>query len=251
MKSLTPDQLAAVVYADLFGYPLTVKEAKLWAIRKTRGENSAEKLAKAKEITIFLKQIPTVQAIFVTGSVGVNNAKAKADIDLMIVTLPDTLWLTRLIVFLAFKLTGKLKKPYCPNIFLDTNHLEIPDKNLYVAHEVLQAQCLYDRGDVARKWLEANAWTREYLPRAYKHKMNYVLCIKGYAGKDGIIHNTYPIPHSLLLPFELVAFLLQYLYMKNKMTSEQVGWGFALFHPNSLSKKVLRKFTRRLVKYTR
>ena len=42
---------------------------------------------------------------------------------------------------------------------------------------------------------------------------------------------------NLILPFELLAFLAQYLYMRPKMTNEKVGWGFAFFHPDQLGLK--------------
>ena len=49
------NQLAAVVYADIFNYPLTVKEAKLWAIRKVREKYSQEKFDRAVKIVSYLK----------------------------------------------------------------------------------------------------------------------------------------------------------------------------------------------------
>lgn len=229
------NELAAVVYADLFGYPLTIKEAKLWAIRKTRGGYSQEKEKLALKGVTFLKKIPTVEAVFLTGSTAAKNATKNADADLMIITKPNTLWLTRLIVF------KKLKSFVCPNIFLDTNHLEVRNKNLYTAHEVLQAKCLYDKNNINYLWLKNNSWTKEYLPRAY---MYHVSCIKYHAPKKFsfpkyIIHNT-----LYILP-ELLAFIVQYLYQKPKQSNEKVGWGYAFFHPNDLSEKILKKFEKK------
>jgi len=253
LKSLTRQsysKLAAVVYADLFGYPLTVSEAKLWAVRKVRQEISEQRIAEAKKPVSILKIIPSVQAIFLTGSVAAGNAKANADIDLMIVTLPGTLWLTRLIIFMGLKLLRKLKNPYCPNIFLDLNHLEILNKNLYTAHEVLQAQCLYDTGGVYRRWLIENKWVREYLPFVYRRQKSKVKGQNFKARSTKFLFFNWIFKFCLLI-FELPIFVLQYLYMRSGMTNESVGWGFAFFHPNNLSEKVLKKFDRRLVKYTR
>lgn len=238
--------LAAVVYADLFGYPLTAEEAKLWAIRKIREKYSQEKFNQAIEIIPLLKLIPTIEAIFLTGSVAAKNAKKTADIDLMIITSTNTAWLTRAVVFIILKIIKKFKNPLCPNIFLDLNHLEIKNKNLYTAHEILQAKCLYDKSNINFLWLEKNKWTKDYLPRA--HKMNYELSIKNYGYKKK--HNTYFIIHNSLVIFELIAFLFQYLYMKRKITNERVGWGYAFFHPNDFSEKVLKRFEQRLLKYT-
>ena len=226
--------LAAVVYADLFGYPLTVSEAKLWAIRKTREKYSQEKLQKTQKIIFWLKKIPTIQAVFLTGSVAANNAKKNADIDLMIITKPNTLWLTRLIIF------KYLKSFACPNIFLDTNHLEIMEKNLYTAHEILQAKCLYDRSNINFLWLKNNSWAKEFLPNIYNLK------IKNCKIKNSLKISNFKF--QILWPFEMIAFLLQYLYQKPKQTNERVGWGYVFFHPNDLSEKVLEKFEKNLKK---
>jgi hypothetical protein len=215
LTSSSYNQLAAVVYADVFGFPLTVSEARLWAIRRSREKNSQKLFDQAAAAAAILRKIPTIEAIFLTGSAAAKNAGKNADADLMIVTSPNTLWLTRLGVFLWLRLTRKLKNPLCPNIFLDTNHLAIKERNLFTAHEVLQVKCLYDRGRITEKWLAANRWTKDYLP----------------------------------LPFELLAFLAQYFYQKPKQTNEKLGWGYAFFHPDELSTKVLRKFERRLLKY--
>ena len=223
--------LAAVVYADLFGYPLTVSEAKLWAIRKTQEKYSAQKEKLALEGVAFLQKIPTVEAVFLTGSTAVKNATKNADIDLMIITKPNTLWLTRLIVF------KKLKSFACPNIFLDTNHLEIMEKNLYTAHEVLQAKCLYDRENINYLWLKNNSWTKEFLPNVYKLKIKNLKFIENFK---------FQISNYWLMPIELITFTMQWLYMKNKITNERMGWGYAFFHPRNLSEKIVADFEKKL-----
>ncbi|MBI3887892.1 hypothetical protein HY310_02385, partial [Candidatus Microgenomates bacterium] len=209
------NELAAVVYADIFGYPLTIKEAKLWAIRKKRVDYSREKYDQAREVGNLLIKIPTVEAIFLTGSAAALNAKKDADVDLLIITSANTLWLTRAVIFIILKIIGKFKNPVCPNMFLDLCHLEIKNKNLFTAHEILQAKCVYERNKTSKQWLDANKWAKEYLP----------------------------------IPFELVAFLIQYYYQKSKQSNEKISWGQAFFHPNDLSEKVLKKFDQRLLKY--
>lgn len=238
-NALNDNQLAAVVYADLFDYPLTIGEAKLWEIRKIRQEVSARKLIQAREIAWQLKVIPTIVGVFATGSVAANNAKKGADIDLMIITFPTTLWMTRLVVFIWLKLLGKLKNPYCPNIFLDLNHLEIQEKNLFTAHEILQAKCLYDRGEVERLWLQKNIWVKDYLPKAFEWRIKNCKSARNLKLE---------IKNRWLWPLELIAFGLQYWYMKSRITNERVGWGHAFFHPKRRGEKILRLLEKRLAK---
>lgn len=245
--------MLAEIYADLFDYPLTPSEARLWAIhlpsqprhikftprnltslRRQREKYAMVKSTIAVRASQRLSKIPTVAAVFLTGSVAAGNAKKGADVDLMVVTYPHTLWLTRLFIFSYLKITRQLKNPICPNIFLDTDHLNITQQNLYTAHEILQSQCLFDRGGVESFWLKNNAWTKKYLPNAYRSKFS---------------RDTTFLPKTqfqILLPFELIVFVFQYLYMKPKKTNERLGLGFAFFHPRDLSTEILAKFNSRL-----
>ncbi|MDO8514966.1 MAG: SpoIID/LytB domain-containing protein [bacterium] len=216
----------AHIYSGIFGYVLTAEEAKLWRINTAGITN--QKLELAKNITGKLKSIPFIEAIFVTGSVAVNNAKENADIDLMIITQPGTLWITRFLIAVYLKSKKIYKKIICPNIFLDTNHLEIEDKNLYTAHEVLQAKCLFDRSNIEQLWLAKNKWTRDYLPNAYPNSV-----IASVAKQSSNV---------VWLPLELLAYVIQYLFMKRKITNEHVGWGFAFFHPNQMAGKVVKRY---------
>ena len=258
------NQLAAVIYADLFGYPLTVSEAKLWAIRKVGEKYSLEKFNKATEIVNLLKLIPTIEAVFLTGSVAVKNAKKNADVDLMIITSSNTAWLTRGVVFLFLKIIKKFKNPICPNIFLDLNHLEIKEKNLYTAHEVLQAKCLYDKNNIEKLWVQKNRWTKDYLPNAYKHninKPNHPISNNSINTNQPRFDRGQPMTKLdigywilklwiLVIGFiEFCVFIPQYLYMRNRITNEQVGWGYMFFHPNDVAGKILGKFEQRLLKY--
>lgn len=255
--------MLAEIYADLFDYPLTPSEARLWAIRlpnpprhlkfiprhlislrRQREEISRRKKSLAATFTLQLRKIPTIISVFLTGSVAAGNAKSDADIDLLIITHPHTLWLTRLIIFSYLKLTHRLKNPICPNIFLDSNHLKITNQNLYTAHEVLQAQCLFDREVVESLWIKENQWTRRFLPNAYKHK------IRNTNIENRKISDSHSGFHALdlLLPLEFFAFITQYLYMKPKITNEHLGLGFAFFHPRDLSSEILAKFNTRIKK---
>lgn len=228
---MTKGEALAHIYSGIFGYPLTAKEAKLWRINTQKITDS--KLHLAKETVLKLKDIPFIEAIFITGSVAANNPKKDADIDLMIITKPNTMWLTRFLVAAYLKTRKLYKEIICPNIFLDTNHLEIEGKNLYTAHEVLQAKCLFDRSNIEQLWLTKNKWTREYLPKAWlKH-------VSGSTYQGSMFHAS---KYMLLFPVELLAFIFQYLFMRPKMTNEHVGWGYAFFHPNQMSDKVINRY---------
>ncbi|OGG05873.1 hypothetical protein A2872_02635 [Candidatus Gottesmanbacteria bacterium RIFCSPHIGHO2_01_FULL_42_12] len=238
---MTNSELLAHVYASIFNYPLNSKEAKLWRINLKK--TSEEKLYFAKKVAEDLQKISFIQAVFVTGSVSAGNANNDADIDLMIVTKPGTLWLTRVFVVSYLKRKKIYKQTVCPNIFLDANNLEVKVKNLYTAHEVLQVKCLFDRSNINYRWFKENDWTKYYLPGAYKvNKANMT---------NQSISNKYQLTNFKLIVLaigilDLLAFIVQFLFMKRKMTNESVGLGYAFFHPNNLSQGVMDKFNKKL-----
>lgn len=55
----------------------------------------------------LLSLIPTVQAVVVTGSVAVYSPRKNDDLDLMILTRPGTIWLTRLLVVFLTSILGR------------------------------------------------------------------------------------------------------------------------------------------------
>ncbi|MEK7127844.1 MAG: SpoIID/LytB domain-containing protein, partial [Patescibacteria group bacterium] len=227
----------AHIYSGIFGYPLTDEEAKLWRIKTAKVTDT--KLEFAKKITEKLKSISFILAVFITGSVAANNAKDGADIDLMIITKPNTLWLTRLLVAIYLKKQKLYKQIICPNIFLDTNHLEIQEKNLYTAHEVLQAKCLFDRSNIEQLWLAKNKWTKEYLPNAYHNSV--IASVAKQSSQKIATSLSAPRNDSVWL-LNLFMFVFQYLYQKPKQTQERVGLGYAFFHPNQMAGKIVSRY---------
>lgn len=260
------NEFLAAIYASLFEFSLKPSEAVLWSIgsetklvapmlfperlqnlRKVRHQRSFFKRQLAERVVAKISKIPTVEAVFLTGSVAVWNAVSRADIDLMIITAPNTLWITRMLVVGLLKIIGryrsgtKITDRVCTNIYLDTRNLKIRDRNLYTAHEVLQAECFFDRGGVERKWLTTNSWTAHFLPVVYREKQRRVHQIGNFSEKKG-----QDLANFFLLPLEWLAFIGQTIYMKPKMTREEIGWGKAIFHPNDLTAKVFKRWQKKL-----
>ena len=258
MASLPPSLRDTLAYFAKYNYPLTAEELWFWQhgtriskfkifslnsnfkfqnsnwqLRKQREEFSKKKWLIAKKVGESLKKFPSITAVFVTGALAMNNCPKDDDIDFMIVTYPNTLWITRFFVNLFLwsnrRLPGQSQAPnkICPNLWLDTRNLKLEIRNLYVAHETLQAKVLWDRAGIHSQFLRTNSWVKKYLPVAFKFQTSN-LKIKP------LISNFY---YLIFWPLNLLFFLPQYLYMLPKMTSERVNLGFAFFHPN---KKFLR-----------
>lgn len=267
MASLPPSLRDTLTYFDKYDYPLTLDEIKYWSpvthplsfplslikrgdrgefyflpgrshlvkLRKQRERFSKKKWLIAKQVGDQLKKFPSIAAIFVTGALAMNNCPKNDDIDLMIITKPNTLWLTRFFIDIYLKLSKLRRLPntehrtlntsnlICDNLWLDTKNLVMHTHTIYLAHEILQAKCIFDREGVHYQFLKQNSWVKKYLPIAYTHSIKKT---------EYRISN---IEYLIFWPLNLLFFLIQYLYMLPKMTSEKVGLGFAFFHPSKLA----------------
>jgi hypothetical protein len=87
------------------------------------------------------------------------------DVDYFIIVRPERLWLARTILVLykrIFLLNSY--KYFCLNYFIDDEHLEIEQKNLFTATELFTLIPVTGSNYI-RQFMEANAWVKEYFPR--------------------------------------------------------------------------------------
>lgn len=259
---------SSLKYHDIFDYPLTKADLFRWKIGtkfkiknlklaikhkngfyfisgreeiiKKRIENekhSFKKIKIARKSARLISKIPTVVFLGLTGALAMNNAGKNSDIDFLIITKKDTLWLTRFWVYLLLKINGhNLRKPglknekdkLCLNMWLDESNLvwDKRDRNIYTAHEIAQIRPLFSRNKIYQKFLYKNTWVLDYWPNAVKINRAQLK-----------INNT----KSWVKFFNKIAFVSQYLYMKEKITREVVTPTRAIFHPNDWGKRVLTR----------
>ena len=88
----------------------------------------------------------------------------KGDIDFFIITEPKRLWLTRTLLT-AFKKIFLLnsRKYFCVNYFVDTENLELRNKNIFTATELANLIPTY-KFEVFRNIMDSNPWVRVYYP---------------------------------------------------------------------------------------
>ena len=80
---------------------------------------------------------PFTRAIMISGSLSKNYADEASDVDYFIIVKPGRLWIARtlLIIYKRIFLMNS-KKYFCVNYFIDEDHLEIEEKNLFTAVEL-------------------------------------------------------------------------------------------------------------------
>ena len=235
---------------------------KVFSLREAREGWSRKKLKIAKRVANFLKTIPTVKMIAVTGALAMGNSKKEDDIDLLVVTENGRIWATRFLVTILVEAFAKRRRPkdrnvadkICLNMFLDEEHLEVPknERDLFTAHEVVQLKPLWDRDTTYQKFLAANQWVKKFLPNAIIQIKNKKLKIK-ITYQNLKIFDKFCILAChfafCILNFAFVEELLkrfQLYYMKKRRTTEVISDGVIRFHPRDARVWVLKEYQKRV-----
>ena len=208
------------------------------ALRRQNQKISAQKRAFVQKKLFLFRFFPTIFLVALSGNVAVGNAQAQDDIDLLIVTAPHTLWLTRLFLTPLLDLFRLRRRPgdsqtanrFCLNLFLDASRFPLPafQQNLFTAYQLAHLQPLLDRWATYRRLLGANRWLKNYLANL-------------------------PLPSSssapfsfffFLAPLNLLAYLLQrlYIFLRHHQTSEKLSLFYAFFHPHNQAPQTLRHY---------
>lgn len=195
----------AISYADIFDYPLTEEELRIWlpfirhalevsqesvlrnmqkkqlfTMRMQREAWSKDKWIRARTVASLLRLIPTILLVGVTGGLARSNVKEEDDIDFMIITSQKALWVTRALSTVFLDFLGLRRRPedtqfknlICLNMFMSEDGLAVPGKerDLFTAHEVLLMTPLWEHCGVYEKFLLANRWVKRFLPNAWHVK---------------------------------------------------------------------------------
>lgn len=223
---------------QLNNYYFLPRKQSLVMRRKLYARLSKPLYSYAQSLLPVLTRISSVRGIFLTGSLAMQNTDGHDDIDLMIITDSGKLWTTRLLLTLYTSLLGlrrtrntkNIMGKLCLNLYLTTSSLSIPTtkRSLYTAYELTQIVPLYDPHNLHTLLQLSNAWVSKYLPNFPIPKPSTHI-YKPTVGK------------SYERFFELIAYHLQYLYMKPRMTREYITPDAAFFHPKDPGSKVLGK----------
>lgn len=262
-----------VFYHSLFDFPLKKEELEKWLFGKgvnfklnkipqvdfkdgfyfLKGKEiqikkriEREKISNFKmEIAIkaakILSFIPTIKMVGITGSLAMKNADFDSDIDFLIITKKGFLWTSRFLSILLLSLAGFAVRRYgdrytkdklCLNMWFDESDLVWQERNIFSAHEIAQIIPILNRDETYERFLFSNKWVLDFWPNSVSIKRNFKEQNKFFLGRF------FCFVFGL---FEVLAYYLQRLYMRGKVSREIVDYKRAVFHPVNLGQSVFLK----------
>lgn len=136
---------------------------------KKRAEIARQKIARNRFFFSLMQMIPFVEASAITGSVSMENANEKSDIDIFCVVKRGRIWTARILLLTLAELFGRRRDQryaldkLCFNCFI-TNNASFPLQNIASAHMLARAIPLFENGPLETFFAE-NAWMHEYVSR--------------------------------------------------------------------------------------
>jgi hypothetical protein len=135
-------------------------------LRQQRETFSQVLWPKARSFGRLIAALPFVRMVSITGSLAMHNVtNPQDDVDLLIVTDEDRVWLGRALVILVVHLARRFGFELCPNYVMAESCLELGEPSLYIAHELAQLHLLHG-ADIYHRLLKSNNWMVGYLPNA-------------------------------------------------------------------------------------
>lgn len=163
-------------YAEKQGY-YYIKPKEDNVTNRIAREKYSKKMWKAAWLsTQVIKRFPFVRCVMVTGTLSKNSSDKDSDLDFMVITAPNRLWVARSLLMLFKKIfLLNNKKYFCINYCITENHLEIMERNIFTATEIATIKPTYNE-NMMRSFINANMWIKNIFPN--------------YAVKDEYLHKS-------------------------------------------------------------
>jgi len=214
LTQLRQSIIRALAYYDIFAYPLTAEEVyynlgnnhtnveeitselvKLassniiyckenffllndddnYVRRRRKGNELAEKrLQTARKFSGFISRFPFIRAVLLSGSISKGFMEEDSDIDYFVITHPNRVWFSRLVLMIFKKIfLFNSKKNFCINYFVDSDNLEIEEKNIFTATEIVTLLPTFGK-NIYDQFYEKNFWVKKFYPNFPKRDSNTI-----------------------------------------------------------------------------
>lgn len=223
--------------------------------RRISGNIEATKwLSVAGKQANFIGQFPFVRGVMASGSLSKGYMDEKSDLDFFIVTEPGRLWIARTLLVLYKRIfLRNCHKEFCVNYFVDLNHLEIEEKNIFTATELVTLIPLYNES-AYHAVLASNGWARRIFPN-YQFVPESGVPTKRSGIKRLFEIITYPFTAPLDKLFMNISLRRWMKIYGASYSTEDFQIAFktkrhvSKNHPNHYQKKVLERYQRKLIEF--
>lgn len=202
-------------------------------LKKENNKYCFDKRKKAKYFADkFLKNDKNILFVGITGSVAAGYPKKNDDIDLMVITKMNKLWVSRLKIRILMLINNipyrkfgakERKDDFCFNLWLDEKSIKLDkskesQKN---AIDLIMLVPLINKNYIYEKFLVENSWVNKWVATGYDNKIKKIN-VKINTNK------TTGIEISSFLNYFF--YITQYFYMKKKIKNEKITLHEAFFH---------------------
>lgn len=225
-------------------------------VRRLEGNLLASlRMKDAHKYAAIAAAFPFVRAVFISGSLSKMVMKQDSDIDFFIITEPGKLWVCRALLTVYKKLfLGNSHRNFCLNYFIDSDNLEIPDKNIFTATEIAFLMPMYNY-PLYQAFMEKNAWIKSEFPN-FKMRPFHADIQTGKAKKtfEKVFDNRLgrkleELSYSVIVGFWKKKFrhLGEHSFSLNFRSQKNVS----KHHPHAFQEKVVSKYAEKLESFER
>lgn len=251
LKSLV-DQHRVYQFQDFF----SVQNKEELIHRRIKGNDLAQKsMGLAYKKAKLIMRFPFVRAVMASGSLSKGFMDENSDLDFFIVTEPGKLWIARTLLVLYKRLfLFNSHKYFCVNYFLDYDHLEIEEKNLFTATELATVLPLAGSGHYSLLH-QKNLWLKSFFPNFKPRDTRNTLSAKPGMGKkflESMIRNVFPWLEKAFMQMTLRRWKREYGKVY-KGTDFEIAFKTKPYasknHPRHFQKKVIDIYSQKVIEY--
>jgi hypothetical protein len=150
--------------------------------RMRRGKLSIAKQKGVHRLVFWLRFVPFVRMVALTGSLAMKNSEVSGDWDLLIILRSGHIWMGRALLTGLLQIFGKRRhgedvaNRACLNYWITTQSLEIITKDLFSSNEYFFITPLFGFGEF-QKFQEKNQWIERFRPQYIVTQSAHLLCL--------------------------------------------------------------------------
>lgn len=176
LRCPTPNRVSDTFLETKNGFYFLKGREEIIRIRLERYNFTDRKMKRALKIAKIYGLFPWIKLIAVSNIIGAHNLKDESDIDFFIITANGKIWLTRFFCAGLAKVLGlrpsegNSRDKICLNFYASEEAMNLKElmlnngDDIYFIYWLANLITIYEKGDMYKKFIQANGWLKNYLP---------------------------------------------------------------------------------------